>query len=552
MPLADSTGSVPTTTISARRKKLPKGGIGDAAAEGAAAGAQTGQLDPLDWLYGGGSGGVPAEKSWPRFNPQAQLNTVMVRDLPPATYTERGFLQKKSVPDSPTMTPGSGDSEQLLTFAGDGSGPSPATAVAGEKNPNLKLKGKAEAGILAALKEPETKPFTVDALPDARAELSKMLNAREAPGVEGAQERQDNIADAFEDIYDNDPTTGGVVHERDPQKAIAQQQARSDDIAARISDVAEALRGQRIAAIGAEKKNPDKVVPIRKQVERMTQEEYAALTPAQRSAVDFNALLVNAVRKDRNADYGTPSEREQKRYDNNVRQIFGTDGGSDQYAPETVAVLKSIGYDGTTTLGRSEKSTTGHGSAEGSEEVSVADLDDFLNLSAGIREKDLKYIDLATSPAAGPSAVTGDINPVGDLQMERISMARELSTGTREYIEEKLVAANQMLQSFQAAAKREMSDSAVLMGGIKNEPKEMYGYGTEDPDEAKFAGALDTLILGGKKLDDPEVKQGIMDWVKDPALYRKFMTYAENRIAMNKTYRQVGTKEGEPVAATEG
>ena len=98
----------------------------------------------------------------------------------------------------------------------------------------------------------------------------------------------------------------------------------------------------------------------------LTRDEYFALSPRQRDAIDYNTALVAAVEADQ-ALAGTEMDDD---YKGRVDSLFGKDGGSDVYAPNTVAFLESIGYQGT-------KSN---------------DLDNFLNLQAGITDIDLENL----------------------------------------------------------------------------------------------------------------------------------------------------------------
>lgn len=79
--------------------------------------------------------------------------------------------------------------------------------------------------------------------------------------------------------------------------------------------------------------------------ETMTAEDYAALTPKQKAAVDLNTMLVEAVKR----DMGVTRE-EGKKYDDRVQAVFGEDASTTQpFAPNTMNLLESIGYKGDTT-----------------------------------------------------------------------------------------------------------------------------------------------------------------------------------------------------------
>lgn len=101
----------------------------------------------------------------------------------------------------------------------------------------------------------------------------------------------------------------------------------------------------------------------------MTQEAYDKLSPAQKRAVDFNTMLVEAVQADLNR---TGDYEDRSTYDAMVEDIFGEGGGSETIAPRTVALLDQIGF-----------------KAKGQ------DLDAFLSLDRGITLDELSDFEFA-------------------------------------------------------------------------------------------------------------------------------------------------------------
>lgn len=78
----------------------------------------------------------------------------------------------------------------------------------------------------------------------------------------------------------------------------------------------------------------------KRDTETMTAEDYAALTPKQKAAVDLNTLLVAAVQR----DLGVKRD-EGKQYDDRVKAVFGDDASTIQpFAPNTLSLLEDIGY----------------------------------------------------------------------------------------------------------------------------------------------------------------------------------------------------------------
>ena len=112
--------------------------------------------------------------------------------------------------------------------------------------------------------------------------------------------------------------------------------------------------------------------PNQRGVKELTWDEYDALSPRQRAAVDANTMLVNAVKADL-AGAGTGSG--DAAYQESVKGLFGEAGGSDRYAPETVNVLSQLGIKDTTR----------------------GDLDLYLDQIALLNEDDLGLIDADTS-----------------------------------------------------------------------------------------------------------------------------------------------------------
>lgn len=108
----------------------------------------------------------------------------------------------------------------------------------------------------------------------------------------------------------------------------------------------------------------------------MSVEEYLNLAPRQRAAVDANTALVQASQQD-NASWAkmqaSGAAAWDEDYTNKVKEKFGENGGSDTYAPRTMAVLNDLGLD-----------------------LQGKDLDQYLNYSALVTADDLKGL----TPAA--------------------------------------------------------------------------------------------------------------------------------------------------------
>jgi hypothetical protein len=97
-------------------------------------------------------------------------------------------------------------------------------------------------------------------------------------------------------------------------------------------------------------------------------DEYSALNPAQRAAVDANTLLSKAIEKDVAAGKFATGNADEE-YMASVEALFGQGAGSARYAPETIKTLQLLGMSG-----------------EGN------DLDNYLNQTALLTKEDLSLI----------------------------------------------------------------------------------------------------------------------------------------------------------------
>lgn len=81
------------------------------------------------------------------------------------------------------------------------------------------------------------------------------------------------------------------------------------------------------------------------EVKQLSWEEYDALSPQQRAVVDFNGALYNATNADKQAKLkGADDPNVRGSYDQAVAKTFGKgDRGSDTYAPNTMALLSTLG-----------------------------------------------------------------------------------------------------------------------------------------------------------------------------------------------------------------
>lgn len=190
------------------------------------------------------------------------------------------------------------------------------------------------------------------------------------------------------------------------------------------------------------------------EVEQMTWDEFNALNPQQQAAVKFNSLLVQAVRRDRKqrklGNYDDVTPEQLKTYQTASDNMFGEDGGSLRYAPETMNVLQQVDLD-----------------------VADIDLDDFLSLRAAITEDDLKNLkpnidkevplfkdtrhedtvlgDVLGAPLTKTESVEPKYGGLEGLEEARVDLAHRLATGTAA-LEQELGEAGTLLDTWRNTA----------------------------------------------------------------------------------------------------
>ena len=200
--------------------------------------------------------------------------------------------------------------------------------------------------------------------------------------------------------------------------------------------------------------------PKKPKVERMTWHEYNLLTPRERAAIDFNTMLVKAVRKDISSqDEYQPGPTESKQYEATLKQAFGSkDRGSDKYfAPETMAVLKQIKF----------------------HDVN-SDLDDFLQLRVAITDADLRGLKFPANENKVTNVVANLANQANYTPEEQVqSVQGQLALNTKR-MEQKLADGNNMLRAMPAIAAQERNFILKRLGGTANKSKPGLGYQTPD------------------------------------------------------------------------
>ena len=140
----------------------------------------------------------------------------------------------------------------------------------------------------------------------------------------------------------------------------------------------------------------------------LTWDQYNALPPRARAAVDANTMLVNAAREDREAaitaDEGNDIDQG---YFDDVKAMFGEQGGSDLYALSTLRALQQLGISDTKS----------------------GDLDNYLNGSALITEADLAGLSSLAPGAAYEGTDTRAKNAATFSDKALSSLSQVLSDG---------------------------------------------------------------------------------------------------------------------------
>jgi hypothetical protein len=292
---------------------------------------------------------------------------------------------------------------------------------------------------------------------------------------------------------------------------IVGEQAREAAMAerAKVAGVAKRERREDILGIaaGALSTTPEKL-------REMTEEQYYDLSPDQRAAVDFNTMLSTAVNKDErrreHGKYDDISKQHQMNYDATVGRLFGEEGGSDLYAPETVAVLSQLEL--------KDKS---------------ADLDDYLQLKVAITDKDLKRLENPqTKDFIGPPTP----------QVEREGLLAGQIDATQE-LQAKLVKGQQMLQDWQTTAAADRAAQLKQLGTASpgaTRPAAGFGKAVMGEDmnrEGYFQQAFDSLSLSR----DPKEQADVLTRIKnDMAIegddFSMFAEYVDDRTSNSKFY----------------
>jgi hypothetical protein len=204
-------------------------------------------------------------------------------------------------------------------------------------------------------------------------------------------------------------------------------------------------------------------------------EEYDKLSEDQRKAVDFNTLLVRAREQDlSNSQAFTPDQR--KMYDTEVQGMFGESGGSETYAPNTVALLKQIDF-----------------------KAVGQDLDEYLSLERAFTADEIKGFKIEGMPELKQMG-EGGTNYEGARQRTNVEAAEVAAvTKSADAISKAMQDATAVLDTFYATMEQGRLPIMDTLGGkplaLSGAPGEQVGFpltgqtytvGDEASEKAKF------------------------------------------------------------------
>ena len=213
----------------------------------------------------------------------------------------------------------------------------------------------------------------------------------------------------------------------------------------------------------------------------LTKAAYEALSDEQRSAVDFNTLLVRAREKDLTKDYEF-DDAETETYNQSVRDMFGDKSGSYTFAPNTVKLLNEFGF-----------------------KDEAQDLDQFLSLERAVDSTKLK-----------------------DFSIEKRRSGVELIDPTVAAIEK----AGKVIAEAKASGGGELL--TALRSGVSGEPPIGWGNSADRTDtdaqlEEEFFQSMYGGIARGGTLEDLQLNMREREFTQEDAdkLWRFFDDYTK-------------------------
>lgn len=205
--------------------------------------------------------------------------------------------------------------------------------------------------------------------------------------------------------------------------------------------------------------------PAKRRSYRLTWGQYEALTPAQKAGVDFNTMLIQAREKDLNTDYN-PSPEQKESYDALVTEILGEGNGSTIHAPETVKLLKQMGF-------KHDKADLDDilnmRYAFGEKMIDkMADLDDVSNIHYSFNDKVIDRVPSRFRPVAEAYVSSGRPGAEAYVSSGR-SIREALATGAVE-LQKKLAEKNRLYQNLETSMRASRAPGIREIGGRPGKP----------------------------------------------------------------------------------
>lgn len=260
-----------------------------------------------------------------------------------------------------------------------------------------------------------------------------------------------------------------------------------------------------------------------RKTKEMSWDDYLGLGERGRSAVDFNTMLVQARQKDLKSEY-EPNVKQQEIYDIAVERMFGKEGVSETFAPETLALLNDIHFEQT-------------------DAKRFDDLDDFLGLSSALTARDIDNIGMLK----GPDPVLGSGSNQMDLSLGGLAAPAPMPNATAAEVSTVLAAGTSQLQDALTRGNQVLENWKLISAGDRNESIGYYG-GTQNriasPDIRMTGEGLTGGIPTGEYFDmafntlsdatnPPETLGLIKKDLRDGALGEKgiqqFLDYADTK-----------------------
>ena len=290
---------------------------------------------------------------------------------------------------------------------------------------------------------------------------------------------------------------------------------RAEENKAKDQAIIDKARAEREDVLGIENKTAASITAddVKKMTKQLTAADYNAMTPKQRSAVDFNTLLSTAVQRDlsRQDDYEKGGIEKNATYLTRQKELFGEDRGSDLYAPETLAVLAKLNL-----------------------EDKVADLDDYLGLKVAITEDDIRKLD-----GKGVNKTTELLH---DMPVTLSGQKQQASDATTrdEYVnaavnktaelQSVLAKGNQLLETVGAAATgdRSLDADSERLGGLRDKPVNMLGYGDSGTDKI-FQDAYEAMADKTSGFEPDQILAELRSAAGSDEDFQQFLSYADTR-----------------------